>query len=523
MTSVLDAPSPADSTASPGRAALAGVLAAATALGVSELLGAVRAGDPSLITSVGEAVIDLAPGGVVDAGISVFGTNDKPALVIGILIVAALIGARVGRAAERRPWVGAAVFTAFGLIGWLAVVRDPLANGTAGFVIAALTAAIGWFTLRWLLDALRPSDDGSSTAAAPTVEYPGGRRQFLGRAGLAAGTAVVAPAIGRRLRDRADVAASRDAVQLATATPTETASLDLPVEGISPLYTPNDDFYRIDTALAIPQVDPANWSLRITGEVEEEIEISFDELVEMSVVEEDVTIACVSNEVGGGLIGTARWTGVPISQLLDRARPTANAEQLMGISVDGFTAGFPLELAYDGRPALIAVGMNGEPLPVRHGFPARIIVGGIYGYVSATKWLSSIRLTQWDGVDGYWIPRGWSKEAPIKIQSRIDVPRRNAAIEAGTTAIAGVAWAQPVGVARVEVSIDDGPWQEAELGTELTGNTWRQWMLPWDATSGRHRIAVRATDLAGQVQTDALAAPAPNGATGHHTVDVDVR
>ncbi|MDP9020105.1 MAG: sulfite oxidase, partial [Actinomycetota bacterium] len=301
--------------------------------------------------------------------------------------------------------------------------------------------------------------------------------------------------------------------------PAEAASLE--VDGLSPLFTPNRDFYRIDTALAAPRIELDSWRLRVTGMVEQPLELSFDDLSALRQVEADVTLACVSNEVGGELVGNARWRGVPLAQLLEQAGVRPGADQVVGRSVDGWTGGFPTA-ALDGGDALVALGMNGEPLPVVHGFPARLVVPGLYGYVSATKWLSEIELTTLEGFDGYWVPRGWSKLGPVKTQSRIDVPAAGARLAPGRHAVAGVAWAPGRGVARVEVSVDDGDWTEARLSEPLGAASWRQWRWAWDAEPGRHRLRVRATDGAGEVQTGRTAPPRPDGATGHHTIDVDV-
>ena len=301
------------------------------------------------------------------------------------------------------------------------------------------------------------------------------------------------------------------------------ATFDGEVAGLSPLVTSNEDFYRIDTRILVPQVDPDGWSLRITGMVDREVELTLDELLAMDRITEFVTLACVSNEVGGDLVGNALWSGVPLGDLLDRAGPHPEATQIVGRAVDGWTAGFPAEVAADGRPCMVAVAMNGEPLPVKHGFPARLIIPGLYGYVSATKWLTEIELTTWEAFDGYWIPRGWAKEGPIKTQSRIDVPRAGATVAAGPIAVAGVAWAPTRSVERVEVRVDDGPWEPAQLSGALSTNTWVQWRYTWDAATGTHRLAVRATDGHGETQTEQAAPPAPSGATGHHTITVEVR
>jgi hypothetical protein len=286
--------------------------------------------------------------------------------------------------------------------------------------------------------------------------------------------------------------------------------------------TPNDDFYRIDTALSVPQVDPAGWSLRFTGMVDNPYEITLDEILAMDLEEHVVTLQCVSNEIGGGLVGNAIWTGVPLPALLDLAGVQEGATQIVGRSVDDWTAGFPTELAYDGRDAMLAVGMNGEPLPLDHGFPARLIVPGLYGYVSAVKWIEEINLTRWEDFDAYWVPRGWSKEGPLKTQSRIDVPRRSGDVTAGPTAVAGVAWAPTRGIETVEISIDEGQWLPCELGEAASDDSWVQWRTTWDATTGDHEIRVRATDGTGQLQPLGPKPPRPDGAEGYHTVKVSV-
>jgi hypothetical protein len=284
--------------------------------------------------------------------------------------------------------------------------------------------------------------------------------------------------------------------------------------------TPNRDFYRIDTALITPRVSAADWTLKVFGLVDDEAVFTLDDLLALDSVKAPVTLQCVSNEVGGGLIGNAVWQGVPLVDLLDRVGIQAGAEQVVGRSVDGFTAGFPLDNALDGRTAIVAYAMNGEPLPVEHGFPARLVVAGLYGYVSATKWLSEIELTTWDGFDGYWVPRGWSKTGPVKTQSRIDRPSGD--VQPGTVMIAGVAWATGRGIRRVEVQVDDGPWQPAELGAVASDETWTTWRLAWAASQGQHVLRVRATDGTGETQTADERPPAPDGATGWHTRTVTV-
>jgi DMSO/TMAO reductase YedYZ molybdopterin-dependent catalytic subunit len=297
---------------------------------------------------------------------------------------------------------------------------------------------------------------------------------------------------------------------------------------VEPGYvTGNADFYRIDTALVTPQVDPRTWRLRIRGMVDCEVTVTFDELMSMPMVERYITLACVSNEVGGDLIGNARWLGVPVRELLERAGPQAGADQVVQRAVDGWTCGTPTAVLRDGRDALLAVGMNGEPLPVSHGFPVRMVVPGLYGYVSACKWITELELTTFAAFDAYWVRRGWAEQAVVKTQSRIDTPKAGARRHAGQVTIAGVAWAQHRGVSRVEVRVSGdggaGDWQEAELLDTASVDTWRQWRLTWNAPPGQFTLAVRATDGTGQTQTSQPAPVEPDGATGWHTVPVTIR
>ncbi len=296
------------------------------------------------------------------------------------------------------------------------------------------------------------------------------------------------------------------------------------MRGLTPLVVPNDDFYRIDTRLNVPSIDAGKWKLRVHGMVERELEFTYDELLAMPLEERFVTIACVSNEVGGKLVGNAKWTGVRLDDVLRLARVKRGATQVVGRAFDGWTAGFPTAHGgQDGQEGLIAVGMNGQKLPAAHGFPARLIIPGLYGYVSATKWLTEIELTTLEAFDAYWVPLGWAKEAPILTQSRIDVPRAGSRIAAGSVTIAGVAWAPDRGISAVEVSVDGGDWQMAELSAPLSEDTWVQWRTTWRATRGRHEIRVRATDGTGQRQAERRTPPAPDGARGYHTLSVRVR
>jgi DMSO/TMAO reductase YedYZ molybdopterin-dependent catalytic subunit len=504
---------------------------------MGELLSALGTPGQSLVGSVAGEVVDRTPGAIIHSAIEALGTNDKPVLLTIIVLVCLALGAVIGVLGRRRPGLIAPVFGAAALLGIGAGLHDPLTSRWI-VVFAALGAAVaGTATLQLLLrripdDQLEPSAaSGEPGQLAPPITVPGAgtgsRRSFFALTGAVSVGAVALAAGGRALSNR-----STGLTTGGSATPppplpdvpgVPSAPAGLAVDGISPLITPTAEFYRIDTAFTYPKVDLASWRLRISGLVDRPLEFSYDELVAMPQVNIPVTIACVSNNVGGELVGTAYWQGIPLTTLLDAAGVQPEGMQIVGRSIDGFSAGFPTAAANDGRTALLALGMNGEPLPLKHGFPARLIVEGLYGYVSATKWLRSIELADWDTVNGYWVPLGWSKEGPVKLQSRIDVPRSGEPVTAGPTAIAGVAWAPGVGISRVEVRIDDGDWQNAELGPELTDATWRQWMLTWNATAGRHTLRVRATDNSGTVQTADVAPVEPNGASGHHTRQVTVR
>lgn len=510
--------------------AVAGILAAGAALAMAELASALLDDTRSLVLSVGDWVIDSVPGWLERAAIATLGTADKPVLVGGILVVSAVFGALLGIVATRR-FIGAALgFVVFAILGAAAAGADPQSNGPGPLLAGLVGAAAGMASL-WILLSAAPAKaaPAPSGVAEPAVSMTtggrGDRRRFLGVAGAVAAVTAMAVVAGRLLVENERINRIREAIGLPA--PARRAGpvppdADLEIAGLTPLFIPNDGFFRIDTALTIPQVDPASWTLEVGGLVDRPFTLTYDELLAMPHVEADITLACVSNEVGGGLVGNARWQGVPLRVLLERAGVQEGGTQVVGRSVDGFSAGFPTVAAFDVQDALVAVGMNGEPLPTRHGFPARLVVPGLYGYVSATKWLSKIELAGWDDVDGYWIPRGWAKEGPIKTQSRIDVPRPGSTIPAGETVIAGVAWAPTRGIERVEVSIDEGAWQEAVLATSLDVDCWRQWYLPWVAEPGSHALTVRATDGRGEVQTDQRTPVAPDGAAGHHRIDVAV-
>jgi DMSO/TMAO reductase YedYZ molybdopterin-dependent catalytic subunit len=504
------------------RAALAGFLAAAVTIGVSELAAGAIPGARSHVVAVGDLVIDTVPGWLERAVISWLGTADKPFLIANILVVSGLLGAALGLVAVRRFLAGALGIAAMAAVATASSFDDPQTDGAAPLAVGLLSAAAGIGTLWLLLRASAPPPVPETPVAQLQTVRSLDRRRFVGFAGAAVAVAALGGLGGRLLAGAGHIEEIRRSIRIPLPSrkePPPPPGAELGVPGLSSLFTPNRDFFRIDTALTVPQVDPADWALEIRGLVDRPVTLTYAELMAMPQVEADITLTCVSNEVGGDLIGNARWQGVPLAGLLERAGPRPEATQVLGRSVDGFTAGFPTEVALDGRQALLAVAMNGEPLPRRHGFPARLVVPGLYGYVSATKWLAAIELTRFEEVDGYWIPRGWAKEGPIKTQSRIDVPA-SATIPPGRTALAGVAWAQTRGIERVEVRIDEEPWRPATLAAPLDVDTWRQWLLPWDAVPGKHTIAVRATDGTGETQTAEETDIAPSGATGHHTIEV---
>ena len=531
LTGRRERPVPAPATRGPAtdpvarlRPAIAGAVGALAGIGLSELVAGFL-GAPSLLAAIGGFVIDNQPPGAKDLVVSLFGTNDKLALETLIVAVAAVVGAGLGIVAVRASFALAAVgFGVFAVAGFFASLRMPDATSTTAMIVAIVAAVVGAQTMSMLLRAGGVARTQTGAPAA-TVMADWSRRGFLLQAAGVAVASTAAGLIGRRLIEGGGTQAAAPAIPGAAVTATLPAGAELAVEGLTPLVVPSDRFYRIDTALIVPSVDAASWQLRIHGMVDREVTLSYAELAQMPLFEQYVTIACVSNEVGGNLVGNAKWTGVKLREVLAMAGVQAGATQLVGRSVDGFTAGMPTEWVTDpSREPMIALKMNDAPLPKNHGYPARLIVPGLYGYVSATKWLVDLELTTLEAFDGFWIPRGWAKEAPILTQARIDVPGSGQSVPAGRVAIAGVAWAPDRGVSRVEVAID-GAWRDAQLSAPISKATWVQWLYAWDAAAsgaGDHTIEVRATDGTGQVQTADRTPPAPDGARGHQTIQVRV-
>ena len=497
--------------------ALAGIVAGGTALGLTELVAGLLPGAPSVIVAIGSLVISLQPPGAKQLVVDLVGTADKLVLNVAVALVALLVTGLLGIVARRHVGRAKVGFAGIAVLGLAASLRDPLVDP----LLATVSAGIGVGTAIWLLPRLLQLARPDGVAEMPDW----GRRRFLGTSAGLAGLAVVGGAVGRLLlNSRAEsVPVSASIPAAVDPAPTLPHGVQLDVPGISPVTTPNRSFYRIDTSLLTPHVDAASWKLSFTGMVDHPFDITYAELLAMPLYEQYVTIACVSNEVGGNLVGNALWRGVRLRELLDRAGVQAGASQVVGRSVDGWTAGFPTSwLDKPGREALVVVAMNGDPLPAEHGYPARLIVPGLYGYVSATKWLTEIELTTLRAFDAYWVPLGWAKEAPILTQSRIDVPRNGDQLLAGQIAIAGVAWAPDRGISRVEVQVDDLPWAEAERSIPISDATWVEWLHRWNATAGQHTIQVRATDGTGELQAANRTRPAPDGARGYHAITVTV-
>jgi len=494
-----------------------GVLATIVGVAAGHLVASLTEPAASPVLAVGSTVIDLTPTPLKEWAIAHFGTNDKTVLVGSVLVGVLLLAAVAGLLTLRRFAYGAGLLVVLVAVAAGAALSRPTA-GFADLVPSIASAVTGVAALAWLVraapDRTPAEDPGTGT----------GRRGLLVAGGALAAAAVVMGGAGRWITSYRTRPENVDLPAAADPAPAFPAGLDDKVPGITAFRTPNGDFYRVDTRLTLPIVSLGSWSLTIDGDVDREVSFSFDDLLAMDLVERDITLTCVSNDIGGRYVGGARWLGVPLKDLLDRAGiGSTKADQILSTDVDGMTISTPLDLATDGRDAMIAVGMNGEALPQEHGFPARMVVPGLYGFVSATKWITRMTLTTYAEKDAYWTQRDWATDAPIKLSSRIDTPKPLSTIDAGRTVIGGVAWAQHEGgVAKVEVRIDGGGWQEARLGPSAGQDYWRQWYLPWTAEKGQHTLAVRAVDGRQEEQTAARATPFPDGSSGIQSIVVTV-
>lgn len=507
-------------TQSRWRAGVGGIAAVAGGVGAAEIVAVVLVPNGSPLFAAGSLVIDLSPLWLKTVVIGIFGTADKAVIIVCLALLLAGLGVLAGLLERARPPWGRAVIAGVGAAGLLTAVTRSGAS-----VVSALPSAAAILVGVVLLVVLTRKS-GVVASVAGTADEGIARRSFMITSGLTIGVGVLTAITGRVAASGLQAAeAARRMFTLPTpavaAAPIPAgASIDVP--GIAPLVTPSRDFYRIDTALLVPSIDPANWSLKVTGMVDNEVTITFDDLLALPLEESYTTLACVSNEVGGGLIGNALWLGYPIRHLLAEAGTQPGADMVLSRSSDGFTASTPLDALTDGRNAILAIAMNGAPLPPEHGFPVRMVVPGLFGYVSATKWVTELKVTTFAQDAAYWTQHGWSARGPVKLSSRIDTPRGFGSVAAGRVMVAGVAWSQHVGVSRVEIRVDDGRWDDAVLATAISEDTWVQWSYSWDAPPGQHTLTVRATDANGRVQTATRADVVPDGATGHHSVQVKV-
>ena len=551
------------------RAGIAGVVGAIVAFGVVELVHGLYPPVPSVFVALAQQVVERTPGELVTRGIELLGQADIPVLVTSMIVGALVVAGALAYLGVRRPALALVGVGALAAVGIAASLAQPFVAPVPTVITILAALALGVAVTETLLRisglrAGKPADSDATPSAAGPPDDPSpvvrsreahssegtavGRRGFLMLGGLAAVLGLAAAGVGRALADRGPQASSAPKpLNLPEKSPSETpekgagaeeavkhetlppppkdASIDAP--GMVSLITPASSFYLIDTALVSPRIDVNSWKLSVKGAVDNPIELSYKDLLGMSTREADITLSCVSNVVGGGLVSNGRWTGVLLSDVLaeagvSRGKITRSSKQLVGRSVDGFTTGFRTDIALDGREALVAFGLNGSELPIKHGYPVRLVVPGLYGYVSATKWLSEIELTSWN-FDAYWIQRTWSKEGPIKTQSRIDSVQDGEQLSAGKIPVGGIAWAPHRGIERVELSTDGGQtWNQARLAKQLAIDTWRQWIYDWDAGPGQYTLMVRATDGEGVTQTATQAPPHPSGATGYHTIGVTV-
>ena len=503
------------------------ILAAAAGAGVGHLVAGFVSPEASPVLAVGSTVIDLTPTPVKEWAVAQFGTADKPILIGSVTLGTLVLAGAIGLVARTRRSIGLALLAALAMSSAVAAALRPTST-FVDLLPGIVTALVGVLSASWFLGLLdrwgeRTRDPVAGAGADHTAHEDGrsDRRHVLAAAAGLGAVAVTGGALGRTLSR----GASPSSVALpAAAEPLATLATGLEdsVRGISAFRTPNSQFYRIDTALVIPRVSTDGWKLTIDGQVDRPYEITYAELLAMPMVERDITLTCVSNEVGGPYVGGARWLGVRTRDLLERAGIRDGVDQILSHSTEGMTISTPVQALTDDRDALVAVAMNGEPLPNQHGFPARLVTPGLYGFVGATKWLTRMEATTYAAQRAYWTERDWATDAPVLTQSRIDTPGGLSRPSSGRVVVGGVAWAQQRGIAKVEVSVDEGTWQEARLGPDAGIDYWRQWYLPWDALPGRHSLSVRATDETGELQPEQRTTPFPKGATGWHSIVVIV-
>jgi DMSO/TMAO reductase YedYZ molybdopterin-dependent catalytic subunit len=491
--------------------ALLGLVVGLVGLAVSHAVTMLLTLRATPLVAVAEAIIEITPGPIAETLIALTGQYDKPILVAGVFLGLLALSAWAGALTQRGVGLAAGVFVGLGTIGAAAVLTRP--GATAYDVMPVVAGTVTWVVaLPILHDQLLKQHREHEPDQA--------RRRFLVTAGAVAAAAVLVGAVGQVAgAARRSVETARTLLRLPVRPGRVPDGAEAGVEGIAPWRTPNAEFYRIDTALVVPTVDPTEWRLRVHGLVDRELLLTYEDLVERELTEDWVTLCCVSNEVGGDLVGNAWWSGVRVADVLAEAGVRPGADAVLQTSEDGWTCGTPLEALVDGRNAMLAVAMNGEPLPVQHGFPVRMVVPGLYGYVSATKWLVDLEVSRFEDFTAYWTSRGWAEQAPVKTSSRVDVPRPGSQVRAGSVRVGGVAWAQHTGIERVEYRLDGGAWTEADLARVSNVDTWVQWSATVALSAGEHTLAVRATDRSGETQTGVRSGVLPDGATGWHTVD----
>ncbi len=500
---------------------IAGLVAGFAGLATSYFVAMVMTIRESPVVAVAELVIKLTPGPVAERAIRILGHHDKQFLVLVILLVLGLLFAWAGRLAQRSWWQPLVLFAVIAGLGALAVViqYDATLSNLMPVLVGFLTWVVCLALLTEPLRGGRPADEAGGVDDGTSSGTP--RRGFVVGAGLMVLASVGVAVAGRILGSgRRHVEEARRLIRLpGVSAPTPPAKATLEVPGITPWRTPTKTFYQVHTALVPPAIEPAEWQVRIHGLVDRELVLTYDDLLRREFTEGWITLNCVSNPVGGPLIGNAWWSGVALAGLLHEVGVHADADALLQTSQDGWTCGTPLAALTRNRKAMLAVAMNGQALPIEHGFPVRTLVPGLYGYVSACKWVVDLEVTRFEDISAYWVERGWAEQAPVKISSRIDVPRADDEVESGRVTVAGVAWAQHTGISAVEVSLDGGPWELVGLGKPDIVDAWVQWATTLDVGAGDHVLRVRATGRDGEVQTGAVADVLPDGATGWHTVE----
>jgi DMSO/TMAO reductase YedYZ molybdopterin-dependent catalytic subunit len=509
-----------------GAWSIAGLVAGAAGLATSYFVAMVMTIRESPVVAVAEEVIRLTPGPLAEKAIRAVGHHDKTVLVVVILVLISLLFVLAGRLARAAWWAPVIVYAVLAAVGALAVSDER--GASASDVLPVLVGFVTWLVCLSLLT--EPLRRGEVLQAA---EDPGGdltglhdhtRRGFVLRSVALVGAAGALGFFGRVVgAGRRHVEETRRLLKLSgVSRPRVPGKATLDVTGISPWQTPTDDFYLIHTAIVAPAIEPKDWSLRIHGMVDQELVISYDDLLARQTTEAWITLNCVSNPVGGSLIGNAWWSGVRIADLLEEVGVSPDADAVLQTSQDGWTCGTPLVALTDNRAAMLAVAMNGKPLEIDHGFPVRTIVPGLYGYVSATKWVVDLKVTRFADFDAYWTKRGWSEQGPVKLSSRIDVPGSGDQVGGGDVTFAGMAWSQHTGIEAVHVAIDGGAWLPAEISAPPTNDTWVQWVARVPVEPGDHVVRVRATDKRGLVQTGVERDVVPDGSTGWHSVDFTV-